>query len=113
MKSSLERTAMDAENRVDSLLCQGKVSPVDVICGMRSNGSLNRTTESTTSWPAWGHDSRSVSPALGLPGTRLPPTRARPSFTRAGEHLAGVIQLVECQLPKLDVVGSSPIARST
>ncbi len=25
---------------------------------------------------------------------------------------AGVIQLVECQLPKLDVVGSSPIARS-
>src|SRR5687768_14761087 len=27
-------------------------------------------------------------------------------------HLAGVIQLVECQLPKLDVVGSSPIARS-
>lgn len=26
--------------------------------------------------------------------------------------LAGVIQLVECQLPKLDVVGSSPIARS-
>ena len=27
-------------------------------------------------------------------------------------HFAGVIQLVECQLPKLDVVGSSPIARS-
>ena len=27
-------------------------------------------------------------------------------------YLAGVIQLVECQLPKLDVVGSSPIARS-
>ena len=26
---------------------------------------------------------------------------------------AGVIQLVECQLPKLDVVGSSPIARSS
>ena len=47
-----------------------------------------------------------------LPETRLPPTRARPSFTRAGEHLAGVIQLVECQLPKLDVTGSSPVARS-
>ncbi len=31
--------------------------------------------------------------------------RPRPAF-------AGVIQLVECQLPKLDVVGSSPIARS-
>src|ERR1051326_3846066 len=30
------------------------------------------------------------------------------SFVR----FAGVIQLVECQLPKLDVVGSSPIARS-
>src|SRR6187399_528818 len=28
-------------------------------------------------------------------------------------YLAGVIQLVECQLPKLDVVGSSPIARSS
>ena len=27
------------------------------------------------------------------------------------EH-AGVIQLVECQLPKLDVAGSSPVARS-
>ena len=27
-------------------------------------------------------------------------------------HLAGVIQLVECQLPKLDVTGSSPVARS-
>ena len=26
---------------------------------------------------------------------------------------AGVIQLVECQLPKLDVAGSSPVARST
>ncbi len=25
---------------------------------------------------------------------------------------AGVIQLVECQLPKLDVAGSSPVARS-
>src|SRR5215204_1489726 len=49
---------------------------------------------------------------LRLPETRLPPTRARPSFTRTGEHLAGVIQLVECQLPKLDVTGSSPVARS-
>ena len=28
------------------------------------------------------------------------------------QHLAGVIQLVECQLPKLDVAGSSPVARS-
>ena len=27
-------------------------------------------------------------------------------------HIAGVIQLVECQLPKLDVAGSSPVARS-
>src|SRR4051794_31013184 len=26
--------------------------------------------------------------------------------------VAGVIQLVECQLPKLDVAGSSPVARS-
>jgi hypothetical protein len=25
---------------------------------------------------------------------------------------AGVIQLVECQLPKLDVAGSSPVSRS-
>ena len=25
---------------------------------------------------------------------------------------AGIIQLVECQLPKLDVAGSSPVARS-
>src|SRR5579862_8348149 len=30
-----------------------------------------------------------------------------------GRSFAGVIQLVECQLPKLDVVGSSPIARSS
>jgi hypothetical protein len=28
------------------------------------------------------------------------------------EYYAGVIQLVECQLPKLDVAGSSPVARS-
>jgi hypothetical protein len=27
-------------------------------------------------------------------------------------YFAGVIQLVECQLPKLDVAGSSPVARS-
>ena len=27
-------------------------------------------------------------------------------------YIAGVIQLVECQLPKLDVAGSSPVARS-
>ena len=27
-------------------------------------------------------------------------------------RFAGVIQLVECQLPKLDVAGSSPVARS-
>ena len=27
-------------------------------------------------------------------------------------QFAGVIQLVECQLPKLDVAGSSPVARS-
>jgi hypothetical protein len=26
--------------------------------------------------------------------------------------IAGVIQLVECQLPKLDVAGLSPVARS-
>jgi hypothetical protein len=40
----------------------------------------------------------------------------RDAFARRGLELAsrhaGVIQLVECQLPKLDVVGSSPIARS-
>ena len=26
---------------------------------------------------------------------------------------AGIAQLVECKLPKLDVAGSSPVARST
>ncbi len=31
---------------------------------------------------------------------------------RFGVTNAGVIQLVECQLPKLDVAGSSPVARS-
>jgi hypothetical protein len=36
-------------------------------------------------------------------------SRARSSSRR---RLAGVIQLVECQLPKLDVAGSSPVARS-
>ena len=43
----------------------------------------------------------------------------RPGFKewRARLHsvdnrIAGVIQLVECQLPKLDVAGSSPVARS-
>src|SRR5947209_19816411 len=38
------------------------------------------------------------------------------SFLRARLNLvglAGVIQLVECQLPKLDVAGSSPVARSS
>jgi hypothetical protein len=33
------------------------------------------------------------------------PSVTKPTF-------AGVIQLVECQLPKLDVAGSSPVARS-
>ena len=31
----------------------------------------------------------------------------------AAAGIAGVIQLVECQLPKLDVAGSSPVARSS
>ena len=31
---------------------------------------------------------------------------------RSTRTVAGVIQLVECQLPKLDVTGSSPVARS-
>ena len=43
------------------------------------------------------------------------PTRAPFSFVPPNTKLglvAGVIQLVECQLPKLDVAGSSPVARS-
>ncbi len=32
--------------------------------------------------------------------------------TLLSRKYAGVIQLVECQLPKLDVAGSSPVARS-
>jgi hypothetical protein len=40
----------------------------------------------------------------------LPRVSARGIF-RAND--AGVIQLVECQLPKLDVAGSSPVARSS
>ena len=36
------------------------------------------------------------------------------SILTCGSHkIAGVIQLVECQLPKLDVAGSSPVARSS
>src|SRR5438034_10179708 len=31
---------------------------------------------------------------------------------KPSQDFAGVIQLVECQLPKLDVAGSSPVARS-
>ena len=29
------------------------------------------------------------------------------------KHCAGVAQLVECQLPKLNVAGSNPVSRST
>ena len=47
-------------------------------------------------------------------------SRTRPGFfiwirccvERSKTFWAGVIQLVECQLPKLDVAGSSPVARS-
>ncbi len=31
---------------------------------------------------------------------------------RASSARAGITQLVECKLPKLDVAGSSPVARS-
>ena len=33
-------------------------------------------------------------------------------FLTAIYFIAGVTQLVECQLPKLDVAGSNPVARS-
>src|SRR5580658_5320511 len=36
--------------------------------------------------------------------------RARRAVTGSG--LAGLTQLVECQLPKLDVAGSNPVSRS-
>ena len=36
----------------------------------------------------------------------------QPASTVSCVLAAGVIQLVECQLPKLDVAGSSPVARS-
>ena len=36
----------------------------------------------------------------------------RPGRIAYLQNHAGVIQLVECQLPKLDVAGSSPVARS-
>jgi hypothetical protein len=37
----------------------------------------------------------------------------RPGSRGDFQKVAGVIQLVECQLPKLDVAGSSPVARSS
>jgi hypothetical protein len=47
----------------------------------------------------------------------FPSRRRRTIFTestaRGAAAFAGVIQLVECQLPKLDVAGSSPVARSS
>ena len=56
-------------------------------------------------------------PVPDLPAARSPPkpslaTRP-PAAIVFGPHNAGVAQLVERQLPKLNVVGSSPIARST
>jgi hypothetical protein len=38
--------------------------------------------------------------------------KPRVATFRLQYNTAGVIQLVECQLPKLDVAGSSPVARS-
>ena len=46
---------------------------------------------------------RAVVSSILTCGSRRIPSRAA---------AAGVIQLVECQLPKLDVAGSSPVARS-
>ena len=49
-------------------------------------------------------------------GRRLGGSGERVEGGRGGGYIAGnagVIQLVECQLPKLDVAGSSPVARSS
>ena len=43
---------------------------------------------------------------------RLSRVRAAAILSGVAVQYAGVIQLVECQLPKLDVAGSSPVARS-
>ncbi len=43
---------------------------------------------------------------------RLDAAILRATLLEQQVSLAGVIQLVECQLPKLDVAGSSPVARS-
>ncbi len=56
---------------------------------------------------------RTSDQGLRRTGAKAPVELPRPSRAPyVDEQHAGVIQLVECQLPKLDVVGSSPIARS-
>lgn len=50
------------------------------------------------------------------PGVALCRTALRLTSSKdpvSSSHLAGVAQLVEHQLPKLDVAGSSPVARSS
>jgi PAS domain S-box-containing protein len=54
---------------------------------------------------------RATSPLVNCLVTPLCGGYIRDRWSVAG--FAGVIQLVECQLPKLDVAGSSPVARSS
>ena len=58
---------------------------------------------------------RRVEERTGTQAEEIRHTLQRLHYERANGYftqVAGVIQLVECQLPKLDVAGSSPVARS-
>jgi hypothetical protein len=49
---------------------------------------------------------------LGLQGAREP-LAGRSPVAKLAVSRAGVTQLAECQLPKLNVAGSNPVSRST
>ena len=51
--------------------------------------------------------------AVNLPAYAYSGSNPLPSTKRAGTNAAGVAQLVERQLSKLNVAGSNPVSRST
>jgi hypothetical protein len=83
------------------VLVHGNASGAGLIVLYGRGGRLPGRGSSTVRWPRAVVGGRCVVPCpdADVVGT-------------IGGWSAGVIQLVECQLPKLDVAGSSPVARS-
>jgi len=73
-----------------------------------SGRDVSKTIRSLTPSPR----SRKTRPEAGRIVTGRDDSDPEPDGNASFQHLAGLAQLVECQLPKLDVAGSNPVSRS-